>query len=170
MSTSASQQDCGLSGGTVSSRNLVYPGGIQIGSVHATGGKISHPKLVAKTTASTLSAGDLVNSLIVVSGNAGNLTLSIPTVEAILAEFALQSRTFAVGDSFEVTIAHGTAGAGDLILDAAVVGGEHSVTFASGLAPVNLTQAGGTLTHCAKLIFEVTSLATPSMRVSTIVG
>ena len=169
MSTSAFQQDCGLSSGTVSSRNLVYPGGIQIGNVYATSGKISHPQFLSKTDAGTLTASNLVNSLIV-AVNPNPLTLSIPTVEAILAEFALQSRTFAVGDQFEVTIAHSTVGAGALTLDAAVVAGEHSVTFASGVAPVNLTQAGGTLTHCVKLLFEITSLTTPSIRVNSIVG
>lgn len=167
-----SLQDCGMSSGTVSTRTLVNPGGIQIGNVHAAGGESSRPQLVSKTTLGVLTAGDLINSLIVVSGNAANLTLSIPTVEAILAEFALNGQTFSVGDQFEVNAARflEAVAVGDLIFDAAVVGGEHSVTFASGLAPVNLTAAAGAATHFIKLIFEITSLTVPSIRVFSIVG
>jgi hypothetical protein len=171
--SAVSLQDPGLSSSVVSSRVLFYPGGIQIGNVRSPGGNISHPQLVTKTTGGSLLSADLVNSLIVVSGNAADLTLSIPNVEDILAAFAASGQTFTPGDKFEVNVARffDLADVGDLILailPAAPL--KHAVTFASGVAPVHLFAAAAAGAHFGKLIFEITSVLTPAIKVFSIMG
>ena len=143
-----------------------------MGNVRSSGGRISHPTSVAKTTGGVLTAADLVSGYIVADANAGLLTLSIPNVETILAAFELNGQTMAAGDQFEVTFVRGVNGAGNLAIDAAAAAPvtNHAVTWATGLAPIALTAAAGAASHVCKLIFEVTSLLTPSIRIHSIVG
>lgn len=163
--------DGGLSSRIVSARQLVFPGGINVGSVRVQSGVISQPTLATKTTGDVLTAANVVGGLIVADANAANLTLEIPVVQAILAAFANNGVVFSSGDQFEAIFVRGPNGAGDLVLAAAAPGpGETAVTWAIGAAPVHLTAAGGATTHVAKLIFEITSVATPAIRIHVIVG
>lgn len=171
--SSASLQDCGLASGVVSSRVLFYPGGIQVGNVRSSGGKIVHPRLVSKTTGGSLTAADLVGSFIVVSNNAGGLTLSIPNVEDILIAFAANGQVFTAGDQFEVDVARffDLVNVGTLTLNALPAApGQHAVTFATGVAPTVLTAPAGATTHFVKLTFLITSVSTPAISVFSIVG
>lgn len=157
--------------GIVQHAELICPGGVVVGNVRSRGGCIWRPTLVAKAVGDTLAAADLVSGLISVNSIAAPLTLEIPNVEPILAAFAANGQTMAVGDQFGVLFIRGPLGASDLTIAAAVAAGaNHAVTWASGAAPLALTAGGATLTHVCRLIFEVTSLATPAIRIHSILG